>query len=120
MNTEPDQIFPIFFGTWIVLGILGLFLFGFKKDVRFKRKWFPRFIIFVGFVFIMFIKLMGTPNEVFYLVIPAVILISFLNIHFTKFCTSCGKTLYHYNWFTKMKFCSSCGAKLNNDKETPN
>lgn len=46
------------------------------------------------------------------IVVPAVAFISFLNIRMTKFCDSCGATLYNTAWFRPMRFCSSCGASM--------
>jgi len=118
MNDGPGIIFPIFMATWIILTILGFLLFYRNKDVKFKRMWFPRYMIFCGILFMIFIKFMGAPFEVYYLVVPGLTLICFLNIHFTKFCSSCGTTIYNYNWFSKMKYCSACGAELHRDEKS--
>jgi len=36
-----DDLFPIFFGAWIVLGIAAFALFYVNRDVAFKRRYFP-------------------------------------------------------------------------------
>jgi len=118
MNDGPGILFPIFMATWIILTIVGFLLFYRNKDVKFKRTWFTRYMIFGGILFMIFIKLMGAPFEVYYLVVPGLILICFLNIHFTKFCSSCGATNYQYNSFSKMKYCSACGAALHSDEKS--
>ena len=117
MTNNPDEIFPFFIATWIVLGISGLILFNKNRDLQFKKKWFPKFIILIGTLFTFFVWLMGATLEAFYLLIPGVILISFLNIRLTKFCSTCGKMMYNYFWFTKMKYCSKCGAELDNNEK---
>jgi hypothetical protein len=57
---------------------------------------------------------MGFPLEAFYVLAPAVALITFLNLRSVKFCNTCGKTLINQIPFTAPKFCSKCGAKLEN------
>jgi hypothetical protein len=108
-----------FFGTWIVLGVGGFFLFYLGRDVAFKRKWFPRFITFVGVLFVFFSTTLMVLSSrslgalsILVIVVPAVFLISFLNIKFTKFCDKCGATVYDQSWFAPMKYCSKCGAEL--------
>jgi hypothetical protein len=39
-----------FVGTWIV----GTFLFWISKNAAFKRRWYPRFVILVAILFILF------------------------------------------------------------------
>jgi hypothetical protein len=108
-----------FVGTWIVLGISGFFLFYLRRDVAFMRKWFPRFTILVGFLFVVFSATLSVLSSrslgtlgVLVVVVPAVCLISWLNIKFTKFCDKCGSTVYYQNWFSPTKFCSKCGAEF--------
>jgi uncharacterized protein (DUF983 family) len=55
---------------------------------------------------------MHFPAEAFYLAVPAVILISLLNIRATKFCDSCGKMVMNQNVLSPPKYCSKCGAEL--------
>lgn len=123
---KPDTISVLngivtacFVGTWIVLGIGGFFLFYLGRDVAFKRRWFPRYVILGGVLFVFFSTTLSALSSrslgglgVLVLVVPAVCLISWLNIRFTKFCDKCGATVYNQNWFSPMKFCSKCGAEL--------
>ena len=48
-----------------------------------------------------------------FVTVPAVSLISWLNIRQTKFCDECSSTMFSHNWFSKIKYCSKCGAALN-------
>lgn len=109
---SPDEIFPIFFGTWVVLGIVSFVIFFVCKDARLKRRVWKPFVIGTGALFIGFVYLMGFGGEALYIMVPAVILISFLNIRSTKFCDSCGKTNINQNFLVKPEFCSRCGDKL--------
>jgi hypothetical protein len=55
---------------------------------------------------------------ILFLVVPAVVLISYLNIKVTKFCDNCGARLYNHTWFAPMRSCSKCGAELDAAKTT--
>jgi hypothetical protein len=116
----------LFVGTWIVLGIIGFVVFFLGKDTALKRKWFPRFTVLVGMLFVFFsttIAVLGSETwlslGIMVITVPAVSLISYLNIKMTKFCDRCGATLINSNWFSPMRFCSKCGAALDNKPEGP-
>jgi len=119
--TDKD-VFPIFFAIWVLLAIGGYFFLDYKKNAEFKRRWHPRFVIFAGLLFICFVFILTSLNprksnslgEMFFAV-PFVILIIFLNIRMTKFCSKCGKTIYSRS-FSIPKFCSNCGASLDGTK----
>jgi hypothetical protein len=108
-----------FVGTWIVLGIAGFFLFYFGKDAAFKRKWFPRYIVLVGVLFVFFVATQVVVSSgslgglgILVVIVPAVFAISYMNIRTTKFCNKCGTTLINMSPFSPMKFCFKCGAEL--------
>lgn len=109
---SPDEIFPIFFGTWVVLGIISFAIFFLGKNAQLKRKLWPPFVIGIGVLFIGFTYAMGFGGEALYITVPAVILISVLNLRSTKFCDACGKTIINQNFLVKPEFCSKCGEKL--------
>lgn len=106
-------IFPVFYVVWISLGLAGFFLFYLSKDVTFKKKYFPWYVVLAGFLFVSFGLISGLPLRLLYIMVPAVALITFLNIRSTKFCDSCGRTMIDQNWFSKVEYCAKCGAKLN-------
>lgn len=114
MNIAPERVFPIFIGTWILLGIVSAAFFFFNLNAVLKRKVFPPFVIFVGVLFLAFGILMGFARNPFFFVVmvPFVALITYVNICNTRFCDSCGKTLVSQNPFIQPKICSKCGAKL--------
>ena len=113
----------LFVATWIVLGIIGFATFFLNRDAALKRKWFPRYIVLVGILFVLFVtaeavagaKSSASPGMLV-LMVPTVVLISYLNLKFTKFCDECGDTIIEQNWFSPTRFCSKCGAKLDSDK----
>jgi len=109
---NADQVFPVFFGVWVVLGLFSTGFFYFNKNAVLKRKVWPPFLGAVGILFLGFMWAMGVPPETFFLAVPAVALITLLNLRIMRFCNSCGATLKSQNPFAKPAFCSKCGAKL--------
>jgi hypothetical protein len=117
----------LFFGTWFVLAFFSFIVFIIGANAELKRTWFPRVVIFAGVVIVIFISIMTVLNSrsgeslcLLVFVIPAVAAVSYLNIRLTKFCGSCGATLFKNNWFSPTRFCSSCGASLEEKSKTPN
>jgi hypothetical protein len=85
--SQPDS--PMFvtvvFAVWIVLGVSsGIFFFG-SKNAKLKRRVFSWFIIFVGALFSLFAFLASNELGILLIVVPAVVVISYLNYHMTKF-----------------------------------
>jgi hypothetical protein len=129
---RPDNVISpvgivslLFFGTWFVLVIGGLTYFYLGKDYSFKRKWYPRFMMFAGFYFVFSMITLsalyshsrgGSPImdvlPMVLVVLPMVFFGLLMTIKFTKFCRGCGSTLYDFNMFSPMKFCPKCGEGL--------
>lgn len=114
----PVPIFAIFIAVWVVLGVASAAFFFLNHDAALKRKVHPPFVIFVGVLFLVFVALMGFAHDAFFYVVmvPGVAVISYLNIRNTRFCTTCGKTLYTQNPFTRPHFCTQCGTNLDAPK----
>lgn len=102
----------IFFGTWAVLGAANLYLLYGTKDVKRKRKLFPLSVTLAGGLMLVFIMLFGFPLQVILVAVPSIILISFLNLKFIKFCDSCGSTVKG-SFLNPSEHCHKCGAMLN-------
>lgn len=111
MSQEIPEIFPVFFGVWVVLGLFSVAFF-LNKNAPLKRKVWPPFIIATGLLFIGFTLAMGIPRHMLGIIVPAVALITILNLRAVQFCNSCGATIMSQNPFVKAAFCSKCGAKL--------
>ena len=97
MAVSSDQIFPIFIGVWVTLGLISFLIFFVSKNAERKKKLWAPFIILTGALFIGFSYLMGFGGQHLYIMVPMVVLISFLNIRSTKFCSACGKTNINQN-----------------------
>src|SRR3954467_14512168 len=94
-----------FFGTWIALAVGGLDASR-RMGAAEKRRWMPRGVIVVGALFVVFSTTLTVLESrswsslgILVAVVPAVVLISYLNIKSTKFCDKCGATLYDLDWF---------------------
>lgn len=109
---NPDLAFPVFVFTWIILGIISFIVFFLGKNAQLKRKLWPPFVIVGGVLFIGFAYTMGFRGEGIYFLVPVIILTSFLNIRFTKFCDGCGKIITNKNFLSKIESCPKCGEKL--------
>jgi len=114
-----EIVIACFFGTWIVLGIGGTVVFFVRKDVAFKRKWWPWYVILAGGLFVLFataIAVLETRSlkalALLIVMVPFVALTSYLNLRFIKFCDGCGATAYDMNWFAPMRFCPKCGTEF--------
>lgn len=108
-----------FIPTFLVMGVVSFLLFHIRKNAAFRRKWFPRFAILWGVWLVFFSSTMAVLKsrsfeslwELVFLV-PAVALIIYLGIKFTKFCDQCGATVYKQNLFSRLRFCPKCGASF--------
>lgn len=82
-----------------------------SRDVSLKRRVWRNANIGAGIVFVAVCGVgLGWPGLLF--AIPGALLVAGLNIERTKFCDSCGATLYRWNGFSRDKFCAKCGSKL--------
>ena len=111
MKGHPE-IVPIFVGVWIVLGIVNVWLFYFDRNVARKKRLVPIFIVSAGVLFAGFVFLITGEPKVMLFVIPAVAIITLLNLRTIRVCESCGRTLQSAIPFWKPEYCSKCGAKL--------
>jgi len=109
---DPATVFPFFLATWAALAVASFVFFQFNRNAALKRKLWPVFTIGIAILFIAFAWLMGLRDRGLYFIVPAVALITWLNIRFMKFCDACGRTLYPHPPFIRYEFCPSCGGKL--------
>jgi hypothetical protein len=98
--------------TWIILAAFGLYLW-FVDDVQFKRRVFPWFSPVPNLVLLVLVTLYNPSVEV--LVSTGIVLLfsTYTLIRFTRFCNSCGGTVYNgWLWLSRMKSCYHCAAKI--------
>jgi hypothetical protein len=112
MKPHPE-ITPWFFATWIVLGIWGLWSTYIDKNIARKKRLLPVSIVGSGALFVIFVFLISGDLRVLAFMVPAVVLITFLNLRMIKVCPTCGRTIHSGMWFTRAEYCSKCGGRLN-------
>src|SRR5687767_6638119 len=110
----PPPELIAFMVVWCLLGVGSFLFFHFNRNAALKRRVFPAFVVAVGLIFGGFVYFSAGSQQpqVLYMLVPALLLISFLNIRQTRFCDSCGKTLYRQPIFSRPRFCPHCGAEL--------
>ena len=95
-----------------VLGLAGFCLFFLVEDAAFKRRWYRPFAILSSTVLVCAVIAMGLPPRLLFLFIPAIVLVSFLNIRSIRFCGRCGMTNGMNGLVGRPRFCAKCGAAL--------
>jgi hypothetical protein len=120
MGSLSEVFLVIFILVWIALGISGLFLFFLNNNAKFKKKYFPRYIILLGVLFSAFtlvaILVEGENFFTWLITLPVIALISLLNFRNTKFCDTCGKTNFSRVFFLQPRHCSNCGTELKDNE----
>ena len=112
MIENKDLAYGIFVGVWVCLGLAAFFLFYLGHDYRFKVKYYPPFVVGTAVVFLVFAILTGFPPAAFLMIVPALTVISYLNIHNTRFCRNCGKGVVKRSFMDRRRSCPRCGATL--------
>ncbi len=101
--------FAIFMVCWVVLGI-GVGIFYKRATYATKKSAHPFLVIGFGVVFLGFTEWLMRWNVPWFFIV-ALIVITFLNIRNTQFCSGCNATIYPRG-FTRPLFCSKCGVAL--------
>jgi hypothetical protein len=106
------QLAPVFVGVWGVLCLFSACFFFLSKNATLKRKVWPPFSVAAAILFVGFAWAMDAPPQMFVIIIPAVALVTLLNLRAMKFCDACGKTTMSQNLMSPPQFCSKCGARF--------
>ncbi|HEY1049623.1 MAG TPA: hypothetical protein VGE39_07700 [Prosthecobacter sp.] len=79
-----------------------------------KRRIWPWFSVGTAVVFAAFVYgTVGRRNPgTLGIMLPALLIITWMNVRMTRFCDACGKTITQRTPFSKDAFCSRCGAPL--------
>jgi CHASE2 domain-containing sensor protein len=114
-KARAAEVFPIFFAIWVVLGLINVaVLFG-PFSGRLKQRFFLVMIVLAGILFAGFTSFMSPGS--FFFVVPAVVLITAINLWTIRFCMNCGKVVRSTNPFERPRFCSKCGSSLDRSSE---
>jgi uncharacterized membrane protein YdbT with pleckstrin-like domain len=109
-----DPLVVTFITVWVVLGGVGTYLFQFNRNAARKRRLFPWFVGLVGGLMLVFTTaIVGASWQILIFTIPAIVLITYLNIRGTQFCPHCGRTINNHGLImTRRAYCPYCGAPL--------
>jgi len=114
-----DIVMVTLVGIWVILGIGGFFLFHLWSNVVSKKRWYPRFVIFEGVLFVVIATATTVLHfrsfwwlSVLLVLVPALAVIAYLASTRSPFCGQCGTVVYNRRWFFRERFCPSCGAEL--------
>jgi len=116
---SDDPIFLFAPVLWLGLMVVNYLLFDRGRDAAFKRKWFPRSVVFNGVAF----TLMATAGTVLeqrsldglwmlIIIAPGAFMVSLHLIPTTRFCDYCGSTVNSTDRFSPPRTCQNCGAIL--------
>lgn len=92
----------VLLSTLVLLQLAGYLLFSRSSDARFKRRYFPPFVILSGLLVVV------TARDGWWLAAPLVLLVMNRQIKSTRFCDFCGAT----SWMPQARYCANCGATL--------
>jgi ribosomal protein S27AE len=103
------RAFAAFMALWILLGIASAIFYR-KASYQTKKTAHPYIVAGFGIIFLAFVEWFAHGDVPVFFVV-AIIVISFLNIRLTRFCSRCGATIFQRG-FSRFKFCPKCGAEL--------
>lgn len=117
-SVPPGEMSPVIIPFIIVWGLLGVSAFLFFHSIRdaaLKRRVWPWFSVGTAVIFAVFVySVAGRRNPgILGIMVPALVLITWMNLRMTRFCDACGTTITQRTPFSKDAFCSRCGAPLN-------
>ena len=98
----------VFLGVWIALLLLWLVAHS-RASVEIKLRWYPRFVVLAGVLFVGLTYWATRLPESLYFSVPASALFAFLNIKLAKFCPRCGYR--NLAWGRTVKHCHRCGLE---------
>lgn len=106
---SDESVFLKFAVVWLALGIGSTLYIRSRPTTAEKRRAHRIVAVGAGVAFGAFVTWFSPASAV--LMLPALVLITVLNLCNTRFCDRCGK-MVHVRPFERMDFCPRCGAPL--------
>jgi len=104
---------PLFISTVLVLTAIDGYLNVVNRNAALKRKLHPWLVALNGIVMLGFIPLLGFPIQLYWVAIPAFIMIYYIGRAYVKFCVVCGRTVTMLDTLTDpITQCPYCGATI--------
>lgn len=116
MKTDSIALyFPYFMIVWAMFGLSTWLWIRSRPTADEKKLWHLRMTVSSGIVFALFVVFVLISWGQYFpllIVLPFIVLITYLNLRFTFFCGSCGKMSHSQQWFSSTYHCPECGNKL--------
>ena len=107
-----DTEFLAVWVLWALLGLASFVFFTFHRNAVLKRRVWRVGVPVLGVAFLGLVAWFTRSAVMLLFALPAVALITFLNLRSVRFCDACGQTVYTHGWIQAMRFCPGCGAPL--------
>jgi hypothetical protein len=104
--------FFFFVAAWIALAVGSSWFFSRSGDVALKRRVMRWSAVGGGVLFVGVALAISRQPWVLSIVVPAVVLVTVLNLRLVTFCSVCGATRYPWDSWSRRRGCSRCGASL--------
>jgi hypothetical protein len=101
--------FVLFGGFWFAL-MIGLWIYAYRAGVATKQRWHTVLTILPGVVFFGFACVVAKSTRELLMIAPAVSVITYLHLKFSKLCERCGRVVRQH--FPRARFCTGCGAPI--------
>ena len=102
--------FFVFF--WVLFIGARLFVFAVNIDINLKKKIWPAIIIGLGAMLLGFAYMLHFPQQYYWGLLPAVILIVFVNLRGFYFCVPCNRMFATKQVLNPPTNCEKCRRKL--------
>ena len=110
MSTGDIAFFFAFF--WVLFIGARLFVFAVNIDIKLKKRIWPVIIIGLGIMLLWFAWLLHFPTQYYWMLLPGVALIVFVNLRGFYFCVPCKRMIAHKQILSPPTNCERCRRKL--------
>lgn len=105
--------FFYFWICWLVLGLCSFLFFRFNKNAGLKRFIFPFFLTSINFIFLYFVwTVMKVDGPFLYIFTFGVVAVAIVNYRKTRFCNTCGATVYSGSLIAPPSVCAKYDTRL--------
>lgn len=110
MSTGDYVFLGVFF--WILLVTARLVVFAVNIDIALKKKIWPVLILTLAAAILIFAYLLKFPVDAWYILLPIVALLIYVNFRGFDFCLYCKRMIAHKNFISPPDRCPKCNGKF--------
>jgi hypothetical protein len=111
MKPHPE-ITPWFFGVWLALMIVGVWITHLDRNIARKKRLLPVPIVVAGVLFVLATFWMTGDWRAMGFVIPAAALVTVLIVRQFRVCAACGRIINSGMWIARTQSCPKCDGRL--------